>query len=340
MKRKPIFERKNVLVTGGAGFIGSHLCDELVKTAKVICIDNFLTGSEENINHLLKHPDFEFLNHDLSEPINLEDLPELKPFQIAFQGVQEIYHLACPTSPKEYNRYPIETLLANAHGTRNVLEIARKYESKLVHTSTSAIYGEPLENAAYPETYWGYIDPIGPRSCYNEGKRFAESLVVNYRQKFKLDLKIARIFNTFGPRMKLTDGRMIPDFVYNAMKGKDVVIYGEEGDTSTFCYISDMIEALLRLMKSHEQGPVNLGNPEVYPIGDVAQKVVEFVGTPAKLTYEPRLPFTARQGVPDISLAKEKLGWFPVVPLEEGLKRTIDYMKGMPAVTLDALRKE
>lgn len=338
MKRKPIFERKNVLVTGGAGFIGSHLCDELVKTAKVICIDNFLTGSEENINHLLKHPDFEFINHDLTQPINLEDLPELKPFQIAFQGIQEIYHFACPTSPKEYNQYPIETLLANADATKNMLEMARKYESKVVHASTSAIYGEPLESAPYPETYWGYIDPIGPRSCYNEGKRFAESLVVNYRKKFKLEAKIARIFNTFGPRMKLTDGRMIPDFVSNAMQGKDVLIYGTPEDTSSYCYISDLIEGVLRLMKSNELGPVNLGNPEVYRIVDVANKVIEFVGAPSKVVFEPKLPFTARQGVPDISLAKEKLGWFPVVPLEEGLKRTIDYMKGMTSVTMKSLK--
>ncbi len=337
MKTKPIFERKNVLVTGGAGFIGSHLCDELVKTSKVICIDNFLTGSEENINHLLKHPDFEFIHHDLTKPINLEDLPELKPFQIAFQGLQEIFHCACPTSPKDYNRLPLETLMANADATRNVLDLALKYGSKLVHASTSAIYGEPLQNAPYPETYWGYIDPIGPRSCYNEGKRFAESLVVNYRQKFKLDAKIARIFNTYGPRMKLTDGRMIPDFVANAMQNKPVVIYGELEDTSTYCYISDLTEGLVRLMKSNELGPVNLGNPEVYRVVDVAKKAIELAGSASEVNFEPRLKFTARQGVPDITLAKDKLGWFPVVPLEEGLKRTIEFMKGMPAVTLESL---
>lgn len=338
MKAKPIFERKNVLVTGGAGFIGSHLCDELIRTAKVICIDNFSTGSEENINHLLKHTDFEFINHDISQPIDLEVLPELKPFQIAFQGIQEIYHCACPTSPKEYKKYPIETLLTSADGTKHVLEMARKYQAKLVYTSSSAIYGEPLENAAYPESYWGYIDPIGPRSCYNEGKRFAESLVANYRQAFKIDAKIARVFNTYGPRMKLTDGRMVPDFVSNAMQGKPVVVYGEPEDTSTFCYISDLIEGLLRLMRSSELGPVNLGNPEVYRSGDVAKKVIELVGSESTVAFESRLAYTARQGVPDITLAKEKLGWFPVVPLEEGLKRTIDFMKGAPSVTFASLK--
>lgn len=338
MKRKPIFERKNVLVTGGAGFIGSHLCDELVKTAKVICIDNFLTGSEENINHLLKHPDFEFIHHDLSQPIDLEDQPELKPFQIAFQGLQEIYHLACPTSPKDYQRYPIETLLANADGTKHVLEMSRQYGATLVHVSSSAIYGDPQSGAVFPESYWGYLDPIGPRSCYNEGKRFAESLVVNYRQVYKLDLKIARLFNTYGPRMKLTDGRMIPDFVANAMRNQPVVVSGEPEDTATFCYISDMIEGLTRLMKSTEAGPINLGSPEVYRIRDVAQKTIELVGSSSSIQFEPRLPSSAKQGVPDISLAKEKLGWFPVVPVEEGLKRTIDFMKGLPAVSLDGLK--
>lgn len=338
MKTKPIFERKNVLVTGGAGFIGSHLCDELIKTAKVICIDNFLTGSEENINHLLKHPDFEFIQHDLSKPIDLERLPELKPFQIAFQGIQEIYHCACPTSPKDYNRFPIETLLANADATRLALELAVKYEAKLVHASSSSIYGEPLQRSSYPESYWGFVDPVGPRSCYNEGKRFAESLAVNFRTKFSIDAKIARIFNTYGPRMKLTDGRMIPDFVNNAMQGKDVVVYGDANDTSTYCYISDMVEGLIRLMKSSTAGPINLGNPEVYRIEDVARKVIELVGSSSKVVFEKPLPYTARQGVPDIALAKEKLGWFPVVPLEEGLKRTIDFMKGMPAVTLESLK--
>lgn len=338
MKTKPIFERKNVLVTGGAGFIGSHLCDELIKTSKVICIDNFSTGSEENINHLLKHPDFEFIKHDLAQPIDLEALPELKPFQIAFQGLQEIYHGACPTSPRDYNRFPIETLLASADGTKHVLEMARKYDAKVVFTSSSAIYGEPLENASYPESYWGYIDPIGPRSCYNEGKRFAESLAANYHRVYQVDAKIARIFNTYGPRMKLTDGRMIPDFVANAMQGKPVTIYGEPEDTSTYCYVSDLVEGLLRLMRSNEAGPVNLGNPEVYRIVEVAKKVIELVGAGAEVAFEARLPYTARQGVPDISLAKEKLGWFPVVPLEEGLKRTIDFMKGAPSVTLESLK--
>lgn len=339
MNNKPIFERKNILVTGGAGFIGSHLCDELIKHHKVICVDTFITGNEENINHLLKHPDFEFIRHDMSEPLDLESLPELKPFKVAFQGIQEVYNLACPTSPKDYNTYPIETLLSNAFGTRYALDIAVKYSAKLLHVSTSAIYGEPLEATPFPENYWGYVDPIGPRSAYNEGKRFAESLVVNYRKKHHLDAKIVRMFNTYGPRMRLTDGRMIPDFVKNALANEPLVVYGQEDDQSTYCYVTDMIEGLIRMMKSSEVGPINLGNPETHQISDVAKMVLKFTNSRAAIRYESHLPYTARQGVPNIRLAKEKLGWFPVVPLNDGLARTIDYMRGSKALNLDTLQQ-
>lgn len=336
MKTRPIFERKNILVTGGAGFIGSHLCDELIKTAKVICVDNFITGSEENINHLLRHPDFEFVRHDLTQPLDLEALPELKPFKIPFQGIQEIYHLACPTSPKEYNRAPVETLLANSHGTKNALDIAVKYQAKFILTSTSAIYGEPQEDTPYPENYWGFVDPVGPRSCYNEGKRFAESLVANYRQHYGIDAKIARLFNTYGPRMKLSDGRMIADFVANAIENKAVVIYGGKGDVSTFCFISDTIDALVRLMRSAESGPMNIGNPEAHAIADVAQRVITFLNSSSTIRQESALPYTVKQGLPNIHLAKEKLGWFPVVGIDEGLRRTIDAMRGTRTVGLDS----
>jgi len=338
MNTKPIFERKNILVTGGAGFVGSHLCDELIKHHKVICVDTFITGGEENINHLLKHPDFEFIRHDMSEPLDLEALPELKPFKVAFQGIQEVYSLACPTSPKDYNTYPIETLLANAFGTKHALDIAVKYNAKFLHVSTSAIYGEPLESTPFPENYWGYIDPIGPRSAYNEGKRFAESLVMNYRKKHHVDAKITRMFNTFGPRMRLTDGRMIPDFIKNALANEPLVIYGQADDQSTYCYISDMIEGLIRMMKSGEAGPINLGNPETHRMSEVAEIVVRLTSSRSAVRYEPHLPYTARQGVPNIRLAKEKLGWFPVVPLEDGLVRTIDYMRGSKALNLDTLQ--
>lgn len=339
MKEKPIFERKNILVTGGAGFIGSHLCDELIKHHKVICVDNFSTGSEENINHLLKHPDFEFIRHDMVEPLDLESLPELRAFKVAFQGVQEVFNLACPTSPKDYNAYPTETLLANAYGTKNALDIAVRYGAKFLHVSTSAIYGEPLEATPFPENYWGYIDPIGPRSAYNEGKRFAESLVVNYRKKYHVDAKIVRMFNTYGPRMRLTDGRMIPDFVKSALANDPLAIYGTEEEQSTYCYVTDMIEGLMRMMKSNEVGPVNLGNPQTHKVSDVAKLIVEITSSRSLIRYEPHLPYTAKQGVPNIRLAKEKLGWFPVVPLDDGLLRTVDYMRGSKALTLEGLQR-
>lgn len=332
---RPIFEKKNVLVTGGAGFIGSHLCDELVKSSKVICVDNFITGREENINHLLANPDFKFLRHDMTQPLDLTTLAELRPFKVVFQGIQEIYHLACPTSPKEYNRYPIETLLANAYGTKNVLDLGLRYQAKVVFASTSAVYGEPTSDDPFPESYWGFVDPVGPRSCYNEGKRFAESLCANFAMKEKLEVKIARIFNTFGPRMKLTDGRAIPDFINQALKNKPLVVYGGEGDTSTFCYVSDIVDSLVKLMASNEQGPLNLGSPKLVRYADIAKQVLKACESTSKIVFESRLPYTAKQGVPDITLAKDRLGWFPVVPLEEGLRRTIEQMRASRIVGIE-----
>lgn len=338
MKSKPIFERKNILVTGGAGFIGSHLCDELIKHHKVICVDNFISGSEENINHLLKHPDFEFIRHDISEPLDLESLPEMRAFKVAFQGIQEVYHLASPTSPKDYQAFPIETLLANSFGTKHALDVAVKYGARFLHVSTSAIYGEPLEATPFPEHYWGYVDPIGPRSPYHEGKRFAESLVMTYRQRHRVEAKIVRMFNTFGPRMRLTDGRMIPDFIRNAIANEPLVIYGSPDDRSTYCYITDMIEGLLRMMASNEAGPINLGSPQTHRIEDVAKRIIGLIGSRSTIRYQPHLPYTVRQGVPNIRLAKEKLGWFPVVSLEDGLQRTVDYLRGSRALTLEAIQ--
>jgi UDP-glucuronate decarboxylase len=334
MERKKTFERKNVCVAGGAGFIGSHVCDELVKTANVICVDNFLTGSEENIHQLLQNPNFKFLKHDVSLPLDLEAYPELKPFHVAFQGVQEIYNLACPTSPKEYNQYRVETLLANGFGTKNLLDIAAKYKAKFLHLSSSAIYGEPLEEGPFQETYWGFVDPIGPRSSYIEGKRYAECLVTNYGARYQLDAKILRVFNTFGPRMKLTDGRMIPDFIRDALAGYDLVIFGDETSTSTFNYVSDLLEAMLKMMSSNERGPMNVGHPEIHKMKDVAETIIALTESSSKVVYKPPLPYSAKQGVADISLAKERLGWFPVVPLDDGLKRTIDFMKGSRVLRL------
>lgn len=331
-------DRKNILIVGGAGFIGSHLCYELVKDNHVICVDNISTGTVENISPLLQNPNFRFIKHDITEPIDLEAYPELAPYKVAYVGIQEIYNLACPTSPKQYNTAPIPTLLANSYGVKNVLDIAAKYKSRLVHLSTSAVYGEPLQDGPIPETYWGYIDPIGPRSSYNEGKRFAESLVVHYRNTYGIDAKIIRAFNTYGPRMRLTDGRMIPDFINQALHGDPVIVYGTAEDTTTYCYITDMVEGILRVMKAKQQGPINLGSNEPVLLTDIANKVITMTGSASQLVYEEPLPFTAKQAVPDITQAKDILGWFPVVSLGEGLAATIEYMQGSTAVGFDEVK--
>lgn len=338
--RTTSFDKKNTIVTGGAGFIGSHLCDELVKTSRVICVDNFVTGSEENIHHLLPNPDFKFIRFDVTEPLNIESFPELKYFRIPFQGVQEVYNLAVPTSPKHYNTLRVETLLANALGTKNMLELAAHFKAKFLHLSSSAIYGEPLADGPFPETYWGFVDPTGPRSSYIEGKRFAESLVVNYRVRYEMEAKILRVFNTYGPRMRLTDGRMLPDFVNAALKNEDLIIYGDEHSMSTFNYITDLVEAMLKIMASNEMGPLNVGNPEAVKMADVARRVIALTGSSSTIVYHDPLPYSAKQGVPDITEAKERLGWFPVVPLEEGLRRTIEYMRGSKVLRLEDLQKD
>lgn len=327
-EKKPIFKKKNVLIAGGAGFIGSHICDELIKDAKVICVDNFSTGNIENISHLLQYPDFKFIKHDITKPLDLNKFPELGPFKVKFQGIQEIYNAACPTSPKDYNAYPVETLLANSLGVKNLLDVAVEHQAILLHLSTSSVYGEPNEGEAFPEEYWGFIDPIGPRSCYNEGKRFAESLVVNYRNTYDIDAKIARVFNTYGPRMKLTDGRMIPDFINQALDNQTITVHGVPDAESTFLYISDLVEGLMKFAKSSENGPLNFGNPEVHRVVDVGQKIIEMTNATSKTEFAEPLPYTVRQAIPDISKAKERLSWFPVIDLEGGLSRTIDYMKG------------
>lgn len=319
--------KPNVLITGGAGFIGSHLADALVKDNNVIVVDNFVTGSEKNIDHLLQNPNFEFIKHDLTEPLDFKKYPEVKKFKVELQGVQEIYHLACPTSPKQYNKFPVETLVANSHGTLNALEIARQHQSQFLFLSSSSVYGEVETESTIKEDNRGSVDPIGPRSCYNEGKRFAESLVTNYHQKFNLDTKIARVFNTYGPRMKINDGRMIPDFIVSALNDKPLTIYGTESDTGSYCYIGDMTEALIRLIRSDINTPVNLGSLEEIRLIEVANLVVELTNSQSTINFEPPLPYTNKQLIPDISLAKEVIDWFPIIPLEEGLKKTIEYMK-------------
>lgn len=319
--------KKNVLVTGGAGFIGSHLCEELVKTNHVICVDNFITGSEKNIDRLLANPDFKFIKHDINEPLRLENFPELKEFKAELQGVQEIYNLACPTSPKQYNDLPIETLLTNSVGTYNMLVLAKKYKAKFLHMSTSAIYGDIKETGLVREDNPGSVNPIGPRSCYNEGKRFAESLVGNFHTKEGVDTKIARVFNTFGPRMKLDDGRMIPDFVVNALLNKPITVYGTEDEVGSYCYIEDMVEGIVRLMESEINTPVNLGSDRPVHLVELARKIVELTGASSQIEFKEHMPYTSKQVLPDISLAKESLGWFPMVSLIDGLAKTVEDMK-------------
>jgi len=325
----PIFEKKNVLVIGGAGFIGSHLCDSLIKTNKVICLDNFISGSEINIDHLLRFPDFEFIKHDITEPINLEKFPELEKFNVRFQGVQEIYNLACPTSPRDFEKYRIETIFTNSYGTRNALDLAVKYKAKFLHFSSSVVYGGRIkENFFYKEDYIGVVDPLSPRSCYDEGKRFAESLVANYRSVYNIDAKIARIFRTYGSRMKLGEGHMMPDFIINALDNKDLVIYGDETFSSSFCYVSDIVDGVIRLMKtSPEVYLINLGSPRVYKIVDVAKEIIKMTSSQSKIVFHAPLLFMTPLGLPDITQAREKLGWIPVVTLKSGLEKFIDYAK-------------
>lgn len=338
MAGKPIFERKNVLITGGAGFIGSHLCDELIKTSKVICIDNFSTGKEENINHLLKHPDFEFIRHDLSEPLPLADLPELRAFKVPFQGIQEIYHLACPTSPRAYRQEPIATVLANSHATRQVLDWAAAYQAKCLIFSSGAVYGEPRDATPFPEEYFGYVDPVGVRSAFEEGKRFAESLAKAYRETKKVDVKIARMFNVYGPRMKPEDGRMVPEMIMAALRGEPLTAYGSSTDTTTLCYITDLLEGIGRLMRSQEHGPVNLGSDTPMTLQDVAQQIVQLTGGTSEIRYAKRPPEFVRQGTPSIQRARERLGWFPVVALAEGLRVTVEYLRGAKALTIENVK--
>ncbi len=328
MAYKQVLDRPTALVAGGAGFIGSHLSDELVKTRNVICVDNFVTGQEENIDLLLQNPNFKFIKHDLKEPLDLTKFPELEVFQVKFQGVQEIYNLACPTSPKEYNRLPLETLLANSHATYNLLELAVEYGAKFMLASTSSVYGEPSDvNHPFSEDYWGFIDPIGPRSCYNEGKRFAESLATNYGQHKGVNYRIARLFNTYGPRMKLHDGRMIPDMINHALTGRPLVIYGSPEAPSTFCYISDMVDGMVKLMDHETTSVFNLGNPKVHQVGEVAKLILQVTGSNSDVQVKAPMPYLAQQGLPDITKAKDVLGWFPLVPLETGLQKTVDYFK-------------
>lgn len=323
----PIFEKKNVLVTGGAGFIGSHLCERLLKEAKVICMDDLSNSSIQNIEHLLQYPDFEFIKYDINQPIELDSFPELDKFRVKFQGIQEIYHLACPTSPKNFEQLKIHSLWANSQAMISTLDLAVKHKAKYIFGSSSVVYGEATdENTDFSEDEEGLVDHLSPRGCYDEGKRFAETCVATYKQVFGIDAKIARIFTTYGPRMKLRDGLLIPDFIVNAIEGKPLVIYGDETFEQSLCFVTDIIDGLARLMETGpEQWIVNLGSDEPLRMVDVAEKIIELTHSSSEVVFEDQLLFLTRKGIPDLRKAKEELSWVPLIRIGDGLQRTIDY---------------
>lgn len=322
-----IFEKKNVLVTGGAGFIGSHLCERLLREAKVICIDDFSNSKITNIEHLLQYPDFEFIKYDVNSPFDLDQFPELDKFKVKFQGIQEIYHLACPTSPKNFEHLKIQSLWANSRAILSTLDLAVKYRSKYVFASSSVVYGPPTpDHYIFSEDDEGKVNHLTPRGCYDEGKRFAETCVETYRQVYKVDAKIARIFTTYGPRMKLRDGLLIPDFILNAIEGRDLVVYGDETLEQAMCFITDMVDGLVRLMNSDpEVTLVNFGSEDPLKMVDVAKKIIQMTNSSSQIVYENPLLFLTKRGTPNLKRAKEELGWLPLVRLEDGLRLAIDY---------------
>ncbi len=303
-----------VLVTGGAGFLGSHLCERLLASRhEVICLDNFFTGRKANVLHLLSEPYFELIRHDITLPILLE--------------VDRIYHLACPASPIHYQYNAIKTIKANVMGTINMLGIAKRIKARILFASTSEVYGDP---SVHPqkEDYWGNVNTIGIRSCYDEGKRVAETLMMDYHRQNGVDIKIVRIFNTYGPRMLPNDGRVVSNFIIQALRSEDITIYGKGLQTRSFCYVDDLIEGMIRMMDcEHFIGPVNLGNPEEFTILELAQKIIAMTGSKSKITYKPLPSDDPRQRQPDITLAGQKLGWKPAISVNDGLQRTIEYFK-------------
>lgn len=296
-------------MTGGAGFIGSHLIDRLMESGnEVICLDNFFTGQKDNLLHWLDSPKFELIRHDVTEPIRLE--------------VDQIYHLACPASPVHYQYNPVKTIKTNVMGTMNMLGLAKRIKARFLLTSTSEVYGDP-DVHPQSESYRGNVNPIGPRSCYDEGKRVAETLAFDYHRQNHVDIRVARIFNTYGPRMLENDGRVVSNFVVQALKEEPVTIYGDGSQTRSFCYVSDLVEGLIRLMNGDAIGPINLGNPEEYTVLQLAQKIQSMVQFGSEIQFKPLPQDDPRRRQPDISLAKKHLGWQPTIPLTEGLERTI-----------------
>jgi len=309
--------RKRILITGGAGFLGSHLCERLLGDGHdVICLDNFFTSAKDNIVHLIDNPYFELIRHDVTFPLYVE--------------VDEIYNLACPASPIHYQHDPVQTTKTNVHGAINMLGLAKRLNAKIFQASTSEVYGDP-EVHPQTENYWGHVNPIGQRSCYDEGKRCAETLFFDYWRQHHLRIKVARIFNTYGPRMHPNDGRVVSNFIMQALQGDPITIYGDGMQTRSFCYVDDLIEAFVRLMNSADDfiGPVNTGNPTEFTMLGLAEKVIKLTGSKSKLVHKPLPHDDPKQRQPDITLAKEKLGWEPTVKLEDGLKETIKYFEGL-----------
>lgn len=324
----PIFEKKNVLVTGGAGFIGSHLCERLLKDAKVICIDNFSNSDPTNINHLLQYPDFEFINCDVNKPIDLEKFEELEKFRVKYQGIQEIYHLACPTSPKNFEKLKLQSLWSNSSAMVNTLDLATKYHAKYLFSSSAVVYGDSQGRADhFKEQDLGVVNQLSERACYDEGKRFAETCVETYRQVYGIDTKIARIFTTYGPHMRLFEGQLIPDFIINSLEGKDLVIYGDKSFSTSLCYVSDIVDGMVRLMGTGPEAKiVNIGGDRAEKYSDIAEMIISMTKSKSKLNFEKSLLFLTQKGIPDITFAKETLDWIPLVRLEEGLSKTIDFI--------------
>jgi UDP-glucuronate decarboxylase len=318
------YGRKRVLVTGGAGFLGSHLCERLLADGHdVLCVDNLFTGTKQNIAHLMPNPRFEFLRHDVTFPLYVE--------------VDEIYNLACPASPIHYQHDPVQTTKTSVHGAINMLGLAKRLRCKILQASTSEVYGDP-EVHPQPESYWGRVNPIGKRSCYDEGKRCAETLFFDYYRQHALRIKVARIFNTYGPRMHLSDGRVVSNFIVQALTNRPITIYGDGRQTRSFCYVDDLIDALVRLMDSPNDftGPINIGNPGEFSILQLAEKVIALTGSQSQLVFEQRPSDDPIQRRPDISLAKAVLGWQPTIGLDQGLEKTIPYFRAQLASEREA----
>ena len=307
--------RRRVLVTGGAGFLGSHLCERLIADGcDVLCVDNFFTGTKDNIAHLVASPHFELMRHDVTFPLYVE--------------VDEIYNMACPAAPIHYQFDPVQTTKTSVHGAINMLGLAKRVKAKILQASTSEVYGDP-EVHPQVEGYWGHVNPIGIRSCYDEGKRCAETLFFDYHRQHGLRIKVPRIFNTYGPRMHPNDGRVVSNFIVQALKGEPITLYGDGSQTRSFCYVDDLVDVLVRLMATPDEvtGPMNVGNPVEFTIRSLAAKVIELTGSKSKIVEKPLPADDPKQRQPDITLAKSKLGWEPSTPLDEGLRRTIEFFR-------------